>query len=63
MPTGTQDKDFADEMKDSVDYVKMSHSALDNALSWISNNLDPDDVFDSKQLSDWAESNGYKKEE
>ena len=62
MPTNTQDKAFAEEMRDSVDYVMMSNSALDNAINWIANNLDPDQVFDNKKLQDWAESNGYVKE-
>jgi hypothetical protein len=64
MPTGTQDKNFAEEMAASVDdtIVKMSNSTLDNAIAWIQDNLDPDDVFKEKQLESWAESNGYVKE-
>lgn len=62
MPSTKQDTDFADEMRQSVDEVKMSSSTLDNAISWISNKLDPDDVFSTKQLEAWAESNGYVKE-
>jgi hypothetical protein len=63
MPTNSQDKEFAMEMKDSVDEVevKMSHSALDNAINWIGDNLDPDQVFSEEKLRDWAESNGYEK--
>jgi hypothetical protein len=62
MPTTKQDSDFADLMKDNVDEVKMSKTALDEAVSWIGDNLDPDDVFNEKSLSAWAESNGYVKE-
>jgi len=36
---------------------------LDEAVDFIQSNLDPADVFTDKQLCDWAESNGYKKEE
>lgn len=61
MPTGTQDKSFEEEMRDSVDEVKMSSGTLSNALYWISRNLNPDDVFNEKQLQEWAESNGYTK--
>lgn len=64
MPTNSQDKEFATEMKDSVDEVdvKMSHSALDNAIAWIAKNLDPDDVFTNESLETWAENNGYVKQ-
>jgi hypothetical protein len=61
MPTSKEDADFASEMKDSVDEVKMSSSALDNAISWISSRLTPDEVYSEKQLAEWAESNGYTK--
>jgi len=65
MPTGTQDKQFAEEMAASVDEttVKMSNSALDNAISWIQDNLEPDDVFSEKKLQEWAEENGYEPKE
>jgi hypothetical protein len=62
MPTNQQDKDFAEEMRDSVDEVKMSSGALDNAIYWIARNLNPDDVFEEKDLNAWAEANGYSKE-
>lgn len=62
MPTGSQDKAFAEEMRDSVDEVKMSDGTLNNAIYWISRNLNPDDVFSDKDLSGWAEANGYVKE-
>ena len=62
MPTGTQDKSFAELMKDSIDEVKMSTSSLDNAIEWIGENLQPEDVFSEKELERWAESNGFVKE-
>jgi len=62
MPTRKQDEDFADEMKGSVDEVKMSNGALDNAIYWIARNLNPDDVFSDKDLEAWATANGYTKE-
>lgn len=62
MATQRQDADFAEVMKDSVDEIKMSSTALDNAVEWIGSQLDPEDVFSEKQLSAWAESNGYSKE-
>jgi hypothetical protein len=62
MPTTSQDKLFAETMRDSVDEVKMSNGTLGNAIDWISHNLNPDDVFSDKDLRAWAESNGYVKE-
>jgi hypothetical protein len=62
MPTARQDSDFAEEMKDNVDEITIKKSALDNAIHWILNNLDPDDVFSTEQLEKWAIDNGYKKE-
>lgn len=62
MATNRQETDFAQVMKDSVDEVKMSSTSLDNAIEWIQSQLDPDDVFTEKQLSNWAESNGYTKD-
>lgn len=62
MPTNSQDKSFADEMQQSVDEVKMSNTSLDNAIAWMQDNLEPDDVFSEKKLIAWAESNGFIKE-
>jgi hypothetical protein len=61
MPSGQQDKEFASEMEDNTT-ITVSTSALDNAIEWIGKNLSPDDVFSDKDLSSWAESNGYVKE-
>lgn len=62
MPTQREDSEFAEVMRDSVDEVKMSSSSLDNAIDWISNHMNPDEIFSEKQLKEWAESNGYTKE-
>lgn len=62
MPTGKQDSDFASSMEEDVKTeITVGKGALDNAIWWMQKNLDPDDVFDEKQLSAWAESNGYIK--
>ncbi len=31
---------------------------LDEAIEWISKNLDPDDVFDEEKLEEWANKTG-----
>lgn len=35
---------------------------LDSIVAWISENMEPQDIFDDKRLEDWAEANGYTKE-
>ena len=35
----------------------------DDVLDSIRNRFNPSDVFDEKQLEEWAEENGYTKEE
>lgn len=62
MPTTRQDQSFCELMQQEVDEVKISKTALDNAISWIGSELEPDDIFTTKQLESWAESNGYTKE-
>lgn len=37
--------------------------SLDDIVSWIANNLNPEDVFDESQLAGWADDNGYKQVE
>lgn len=36
---------------------------LDDAVSWIQDNVDPVDVFTREQLSDWALNNGFVEEQ
>lgn len=63
MPTGKHDKEFAEQMEgDITATITVSNSALDQAIYWIEKNLDPDEVFTEKQLSSWAENNGFIKE-
>lgn len=59
MPTQQQDASFSYEM-DS--HVQTKTTALDAAIFWIRQNLEPEDIFSEKQLSNWAEANGYIKE-
>lgn len=35
---------------------------LVDAILWMQQNLEPEDIFSEKQLSNWAEANGYTKE-
>lgn len=37
-------------------------SLLEEAISWIKNNLYPEDVFEEDQLKLWAEENNFTKE-
>jgi len=37
------------------------HSMLQDAIDWICKNLKPHDVFDQKQLDEWATEYGYVK--
>jgi hypothetical protein len=48
--------DFCDQV------VSLPKYLLDDSVSWIQNNLEPDDVFSEEQLEKWAEYNGYKLE-
>ena len=41
----------------------ISRSLLDDALEWIATNLEPEDVFTTRQLEEWAENNDYTKED
>lgn len=35
-------------------------SALDNAISWIGANLNPEDIFSDEDLNDWALKHGFE---
>ena len=35
---------------------------LDEAISWIQLNMEPEDVFSEKQLETWARDSGFTKE-
>ncbi len=63
MPSNKQDKEFSELMgEDATAEVIISTLSLDRAIDYISDNLNPDDVFKIKDLESWAESNGYIKE-
>lgn len=53
MSTSAQDKSFNSDMEGQVE-VTLASSALENAMSWIGANMNPDDVFDEKTLKNWA---------
>lgn len=53
MPTTKQNREFIEAIQGDL---------LDEAISWIQDNLTPDDVFSDKQLKSWAEANGYVEE-
>lgn len=52
MPTRQQDSDFA---KDVVE----PDNLLDRAIEWISQNMNPEDVFSWNALEIWARDNGF----
>lgn len=57
--TSTQhDKDFITK----VIVPGIPADILGDSLTWIQKNLVPEDVFDKKELGEWAEENGYIKE-
>lgn len=41
----------------------IAYDLLDEAISWIKSNMNPDEVFDESQLEEWAENNDYVKAE
>jgi hypothetical protein len=51
--TTKQDESFSSDMEDYIE-VKVSKSALENAIEWIRKNLDPDDVFEEDKLLKFA---------
>ena len=55
MTTRTQDVGF-------IDYM-ITSSFLENAISWIADNMEPENVFSDTQLAAWAEANGFIQED
>lgn len=55
MTTDRQDKEFISNV--------ISKTLLEDAIEWIKSNMTPEDVFNASELSDWAESNGFVKDE
>lgn len=48
--------------KDFIESVVCS-SLLEESVDWIQSNLEPEEVFDKEELEEWAENNGYVKED
>lgn len=55
MASSTENKKFNDEV--------LPQWLLDDAIDWIKSNLNPDDVFDQRELEIWAEDNGMVHDE
>jgi hypothetical protein len=55
--TGSQNDEFL------RDVLGLSKYPMDEAVAWISDNLNPDEVFAPAVLETWAEENGYTREE
>jgi hypothetical protein len=54
MTTSRQDKEFVESV--------ISRTLLEDAIDWIKSNMSPGDVFSDSDLADWADSNGYIKD-
>lgn len=52
MSSYTQDKDFISSI--------IGTDLLENAIEWIRNNMNPEDVFTETDLKNWAENNDYE---
>lgn len=50
----SQEKSFMDSLN--------LHSLASDAVDWVADNLEPDEVYDDNALQEWAENNGYIKE-
>ncbi|MDA1029692.1 MAG: hypothetical protein O3B41_11670 [Bacteroidetes bacterium] len=55
---------MATSYRQDIDFVQAMTSVgmLEDAIAWIKDNLNPEDVFEKKQLDGWAEENGYVEE-
>ncbi len=41
----------------------IGNGLLEDAIAWIKKNMSPEDVFPESELAEWADENGYVKEE
>lgn len=57
--TRQQDKEFQSAIENEV-HTTIDQTILEVSIEWIKENLSPEDVFDDKQLGEWAENNNYK---
>ena len=55
MTSSTQDRTFIADVIDQF--------LLERSIDWISNNMEPEDVFGEARLKDWAKDNGMVEEE
>lgn len=49
--TSRQDREFIKSL--------ISQTLLEDAIYWIANNMDPEDVFSSESLERWADEHDY----
>lgn len=54
MPTSAEDRKFKDSVVGEL---------LENAMQWIGENMNCDEVFSESKLQEWALANGFIKEE
>jgi hypothetical protein len=59
MPSSRQDNAY----REMVIGKLASLIQLDEAIDWIKSNLNPEDVFDERDLRQWADENGFVNEE
>ena len=55
MASAKQNKEFTDRL--------LPNYPLDEAMERIKANLDPEEVFDKKELEEWAVNNGFVEDE
>lgn len=55
MPSSRQDREYRQSVIDKIE----SSINLDDAIEWIKSNLNPEDVFNAKDLRQWADENDY----
>jgi hypothetical protein len=61
MPTLSEHISFSNEMSHYIDNGIVKDIALEPAIQWMQQNLEPEDIFSEKQLSNWAEAAGWVK--
>jgi hypothetical protein len=54
MATAKQNREFSD--------IILNQDPLDEAIEYIKKNFNPEDVFDDKELAQWALDNGFKED-
>ena len=59
MTSSREDRDFGSEMSSHLDFSGL----LPDAITWIQDNMTPDQVFNQDVLNDWAEANDFVKKE